>query len=144
MAGRKPIPDQFNKNDDVMAALQGVKTKPLTPDVDKQETPVIEPPEAKAVPPASAKAEVIEREMERKAASNVKKTKVNLYLDAEIKRRIEQAQLDLRKIADPDKAGQINYSLIVETALEIVFDEFDRRAQVSALSQEIMKRLQTK
>lgn len=71
----------------------------------------------------------------------VKKTKVNLYLDSEIKRRTEQAQIDLRRIIEPDKAGQINYSLIVETALEIVFEEFDRKAQASALCQKIMSRL---
>lgn len=72
------------------------------------------------------------------------KTKVNLYLNTEIKRRTERAQLELRREAVPQFAGQINYSLIVETALEIVFDEFDRIRKASRLNQEITKKINNK
>lgn len=72
------------------------------------------------------------------------KTKVNLYLGMGIKRSTEKIQLDLREIAPPESAGQINYSLIVETALEIVFDEFDRVREASRLNREITKKLNTK
>lgn len=156
MAGRKPIPDNLNKTGDVMDLLQGVKTKPL------QEQPTQKEEESSFVPPAPPKEEETSlptpatkinasdrvaaqpRTAPKPALKASEKIKVNLYLDEDIKTRTEQTQIDLRKIAPARVARQVNQSLIVETALKIVFDEFDRIGEASQLSQEIMKQLENK
>jgi hypothetical protein len=139
MSKRKAVPDRLNMN--VMDALQGVRTNPMG----RQGTapPVKDAPNAQ---PNAASATVAARPKlaQQPAITNGTKMKVNLYLDSELKRRIEQTQIDLRRIAPPDQAGQINYSLIVETALALVFDEFERFGEASALSRGTIAQLKSK
>lgn len=159
MGERKPLPDKINKGVSILDQLQRIETKTLEQKSDgenisiekeenlhgealAEETSAESPTTAarehnKSVPRSGSEAT-------NKSSSTAPKTKVNLYLEAEIKRRTEQAQIDLRRIAPQQSAGQVNYSLIVETALQIVFDELDRIGEASQLSKEIMKKLKTK
>lgn len=77
-------------------------------------------------------------------APPIDRIKVNLYLETQIKRRIEQAQIDLRRLAPSARAGAINYSLIVAAALEIMLDEMDGAGAQSRLAQAVSRRLPRK
>ena len=72
------------------------------------------------------------------------KMKVNLYIETVIKRRTEKIQNELREMAPQDSASRINYSMIVETALQIVFEDFNRTREKSRLYEEITKQLRNK
>lgn len=150
MSQRKPMPDNLNKLQlSVMDALQGVKTKPLgntegilqplalEPDDNniEQSEPRNETPTAAET--SNTKLGLVSENAEEKTI----KLKVNLYLNSMIKRRTEKAQDALRDLAPPELTGQINYSMIVETALKIVLDEFDRTGRESQLSREVMRQL---
>lgn len=138
MNKRKAIPDRLNLN--VMDALQGVKTNPMVAPT-REATAPITLPESIVKKPIEAQPKSA---MDFLQSTSGMKTKVNLYLDTGLKRRIEQTQIDLRRIAPPDQAGQINYSMIVETALALVFDEFERTGEASSLSRQTLAQLRSK
>lgn len=148
---RKPIPDKLNTGG-ILDKLQRIETKPLgqessageEKDDAEQSTASQDDVQEETSETAKQKAASPVRNVSSKTESKAAKTKVNLYLDAKIKRRTEQAQIDLRNIVPANLAGQVNYSLIVETALQIVFDEFDRIGEHSALAQEIRQQVQNK
>lgn len=161
MSERKPLPDKINKGGNILDQLQRIETKSLEQmseaeiiAVEKEENSPSASQTEKAAPaqsqttaasePVITVPQIISKATTKPTGIAATKTKVNLYLEAEIKRRTEQAQIDLRRIAPQQSAGQINYSLIVETALQIVFDELDRIGEASQLSKEVMNKLKTR
>lgn len=134
MSKRKSLPDQLN----VMDALQGITTKPLQkPDIKRSET---REQGGQQIRPRTR--ETLTKTSD--APLSTSKSKINLYVTKGAKRRIEQAQVGLRNLAPEGLDGQINYSLIVETAVHLALEEFERDGENSLLCQEIMAHLRRK
>ena len=149
MSQRRTMPDNLNKPTiNVMDALQGVQTKPMgshqaeTPNGAPASTDVHHDQFQESNSAVNMNdLHQSSGSVSESAADKAIKVKVNLYMNSMIKRRTEKAQDALRDIAPPELTGQVNYSLIVETALKIVLDEFDRQRGESQLSREVMKQL---
>ena len=153
---RRKLPDNLNRGN-LLGELKQIKTVPLEDDTEKQadkeektpfslrENAAGDKSAPEVPPPPPSIAEKISGAV-RLNAPPVKsaKVKVNVYLSPATKRRTERVQMDLRDIVPTELAGQINYSVIVDTALQIVFDEFEKTRNASALSREIINQLNNK
>ena len=134
MTKRRPLPDPLN----VMDALQGVQTKPMK--LGELSEGISEEGRRVFAPAPAAKLE----ERKTTPASSAAKSKINLYMSKVVKRRIEQAQVGLRNLAPEGLDGQINYSLIVETAVNLALEDFERSGEDSLMCREIMAQLRRK
>ena len=150
---RKKLPDNLNKSS-ILDALQKIEIKPVEmTSPDKTTTteqadnfPTKEETDEnlfKRNPTPLSESTVIKTKS-ISVAPQKNKTKVNFYLTSTVKRRIEKVQTALREIVPADDAGQVNYSMIVEAALNIVINDFERTREESLLSREIFNQLQNK
>lgn len=67
------------------------------------------------------------------------KAKATYYLSTEILESIEEAWIQLRRMAPKDERGQISKSLIVELAVQIALDELKSKGEKSLLARKIRK-----
>ncbi len=135
---RKPLKDKINtKPRNFLDELQKIDTKP----VEMKNSSASEASESESEETSSS-ADAQSEETLPKIKSA--KMKVNLYIETAIKRRTEKIQNELREMAPQDSASRINYSMIVETALQIVFEDFNRTREKSRLYEEITKQLRNK
>lgn len=128
LAGKKqaPAPEQAGQPTSIPASQQdGI--------------PEGQPDKTPAKKPARSRKKPAPRRQKPTPEPSGEKIKATFYLAEEAVDSLEEAWIQLRKMAPKDKRGQVSKSMIIELALQMAIEELESKGERSQIAKKLSK-----